>query len=1484
MAGRVNTKFVVLLSAVMASIVLGMGVFWYVFVHKDPAELVHRGDQLMEQGDAAMALEFYGKAIARQRDDVRHLDKYLRALEVAPVRDRTEAQKYFGQLRDFTRVAADQTNDPERIATYYSLLLELARDFGGTAFLNELHEHASGRLKGQPDDVLARKYRGIAQVNRLNVDMLETDRLQAKEDLLLALEAMPKDEEIGFHLALWHMFEANRLALSGANQQEIDAQRAQALEALDQMLAVNPEEISRQRKYLQIVSIHPVLERGDHAREVVTQLEAQLLENPQPTEVVLSAADMLMRLFDEPVDESQAQVTEGLVRARRLIEAAAAAHPGDVAYELTLGRIYETMGDEEAALAQYEAARTADGGLPATEFLLAREHHMRATLAMADLLLARTALMKDAKDRQPIYEQVEELVKTARAQAPQAPQVNLLEGKLKLAQGQLGEASVLLSQADQQFGDRNPEARLLTARTHWRTGNWGAAAELMERLVAAAPGAEPLRLETARIYLDGGDLEKAQRHVDYVMRTQPENGQALMLQAQLHVRRGEKDKAVALIDRLDPQANAGALSTVAGLYVLVGERDKARELLENAFQQDPNMDLRTLQMLFALVEDPERVSQMMDYARQQGVDTEMLAILNTLLSNRTTNPDEMIEQLASRQDSELEQALTRMQLYRMSGDEQKLRDAVAEAAELAPNNAQVIDRQYHQALADKNWTEAARLAQLAGQQNLDLAKGAFFQARLASARGRLTESIAHYRRGLAARPVFADGWRQFAEVLARNGDTAEAANAFKKSLEQRPNHLPAMHGLASVQDSLGQRAEALRTLRQAAQLAEGDMRIIELYLRYEEQHGDRTRSLEMRRGIAKARPQEVGNRHALAILLADQNLRDEALEVANGLLAEFGTTTSTLATLANVHRILGEAERGDQMLRDHLASRGAEATSDEYLVLARYRVASKNDEGTLEAYRQAIALEDSKKRTASREFADLLFDSGNLEQATGYYEQLHQQNPDDPRVTLRLAEAMLRTGRADEAAAVLEPIKNQPTARALRAMVSRERGSNDEALQLIEEALEQDPRNARLHHERALTLAKDPQRLAAAESSVNDALSRDPNLAPARELLAKLLLQRGDVSGAMRELRTLLAQRPGNTQARLQLVELSLNQRDLASAKRLLREGAAASPGDASWPRLLAQVAAMDNQPTEAVEHWRQTVALAPTPDNVNALALALLTANQPEQTLAVLHEHASMTEQIPLLTVVRGRALLAAGQPDAARRTMTQALANSRSAEEVMAVADHIGKAFGPSTAVSELASMAAPNLPQGWLELARAQMELNARQYQPAAARLKAMQPGEDIRPHHQRLLGVALQHSGAYAEARAVYEQMLQATPDDPAILNNLAYLLTEQMGEPQTALPLVEKAAQQAPDNPHLLDTLGWTQYKVGRLDEARLSLERSVSLQPLAASSLHLAIVYKDLGLSREARAMLEQAKRLAEETEDAEILEQANSLLNPQDA
>lgn len=121
----------------------------------------------------------------------------------------------------------------------------------------------------------------------------------------------------------------------------------------------------------------------------------------------------------------------------------------------------------------------------------------------------------------------------------------------------------------------------------------------------------------------------------------------------------------------------------------------------------------------------------------------------------------------------------------------------------------------------------------------------------------------------------------------------------------------------------------------------------------------------------------------------------------------------------------------------------------------------------------------------------------------------------------------------------------------------------------------------------------------------------------------------------------------------------------------------------------------------------------------------------------------------------------------------------------------------------------------------------------------------------------------------KSEADLRQIILMKPEDSRALNHLGYMLADQTERYEEALELLERAIAISPDDPAIIDSLAWAQYKLGNYADAEQNLRRAFAVFPDHEVASHLGEVLWVRGKQSEAQQVWESA---LEARPDSELL------------
>lgn len=1493
MAARVNTRFVTILSLVLIGLTAALGLT-YALVRPSPESRMAQARILEEQGRHAEALLQYERALARERDNFDYLVEYADSLERFRTSDAYDAQQALSKFLTALTRASDLRPDDDAIwrrAAEFRYVLALK--IGNVGSWNALYDLADSRLTKRPDSIVALRYRGIAQSARMRMaDLNPEQRQQGKNDLERVVAADPHDAEATFRLAMWYVSEAINVQAGARDMTLADNLRNQGVAVSAKFLADHPDRLDAQINHGRIlVSI----ERLDEAQALLAAVEAQLLENPSHPDDVLMVSRLLSVTDRERIAlaAEDGYTTRGQKRSTALLQRAVRAWPDDLALRIALGSAYQAEARLDEAIDSFDHVRRQELKLTPMEVYTTRATQDTATYQYANLLLTRAGRTTEQAPKDQDLTMAREVIRGLPDRLADHARTKALQGKMALVEGKYHDALRLLNEASNQLGDRDIEVLLLAASASQQINQFGESARRLEQVLQLNPDLHQQRLSLARLYLRTGQVDQAQRQINLLRQARPTDAAPLQLQAAVYLSQGEPQRAVAIFEAMNPDENRAVALRLAGLYAVADRKADAMTLLRRLTEEDPR-DMQALQMMLSTAEDQDEREAALERAKEAGVDQQVLRVLSARYGDEGTMNSVFDELLADMQQEDPFQ--WRMTQYRMLAQQGQLDEArrhLDEAARLKPDNPSVIEALFNEAIREGDLNRARALADKARRLNLDQAEGQFFMGKLLLLSGDSAGAVTAFRRGLTLRPVYSEGWQMLGGALQANGDSEAASAAFVRALDQRPDNVTALRGLARAQAERGETTAAIATLERAVRLRPNDLELRSLHLSFIEAFGKPADALQPRQQMAAEHPEYYSNRRALARLLVILDRPAEGVAAIDRVIAEEGLTRENVMAAAAIRAHAGYALQARDMLAKYVADRGPDVAWDDWSLLGTFLLQINAIQDAQQAFQRAIELEDPKEKQATRQLADALFRLGQDRQAAALYEQVVRGKPDDERARLRMVEALVRAGDVDRAQQELdEHVKLYGSSvttqllqgamlipRATSALMSgdmnKARSLQEQALEAFNRAIEQQPRNAVAFYQRAMLLRTDPQRDAQVISDLRQALSLDADMAQARRLLAQIHISRNELGDAERELRSLIERAPDGAEHYAALADLLLSSQRYAPLRRLLDDAATRFPTDPTWPQWKARLAAAQGRVDEQLTLLRQAFDLSPHPALLADVANAMLSADRPRDAMNLLNAQEPMVARQPVLLAIRARAMAKLDRSSEAADALRQAVQMSQDLTQLEAVTDQMVLALGLQPSLELLTPLSTgPRAPA--VELMIGRMEILLGRHDAAVARLEQAQqripPDSPLQLLALRMTATAQLNAGRHQAAADVLRKIIDRVPNDVEALNNLAFILADNLNRGSEALAFAERAAAMAPRNAQVLDTLGWTQYKAGRPTQALETLRRSARLQAGIYPEMHMGIILAELGQAAVARNHLESARTLAEESNNQQLL------------
>ncbi|MEP7062465.1 MAG: XrtA/PEP-CTERM system TPR-repeat protein PrsT [Betaproteobacteria bacterium] len=785
-------------------------------------------------------------------------------------------------------------------------------------------------------------------------------------------------------------------------------------------------------------------------------------------------------------------------------------------------------------------------------------------------------------------------------------------------------------------------------------------------------------------------------------------------------------------------------------------------------------------------------------------------------------------------------------------------------------------------------TETAQLKTAIGQAQLglgkpDLAKAAFDEAQrvdpsyapalvgeavLVAREGDLAGALLQAEKAIAAAPQSPEAWQIKGDLLLAQNKNAEAIDAYRKVIAIKPDYLTAHWALIAALVRDGKTADA-------------DQAVVAL------------------KAVAPKHPQT----HYYEALVRSQEKNFTAARdaIQQQLAVDPENLTGVLLSAA-IDYELHAYDRAEASLLKVIA----QTPQNDYArrLLVNTLLQTRQPGRALDALKPMLTRigSDAGMQNVAGE---VYLQNGDPASAAEYFEKAAALDPKGPRQKTGLALTRLAQGdtvrgvKELEAAAAVDPGARSDL---MLIAVALRRHDWQGALNAVDALEKKQPKQPLGPNLRGLALLGKGD-VAGARASFEHALSFDPNYFPAIASLARLDLAEKKPKDAQKRFEDLLVRKPGNGQALLSLAEIRAGSgAPPDEVNGLIDKAIRANPKDVEPRVAMVRNYLRVKEPRKAVLAAQDALAAIPgRSELLDSLGQAQQAAGDTSDALTTFKRFAEVSPDSPTPYLRMAALQVATKKFDGAGDSYRHALAikpdlieaqkglaaieaNSNRLPEALAVAKDIQKQR-PKESVGYLVEGDVYASKRDWPKaLAAYRAAMSHAGATESAVKVNAVLVASGQGAEADKMAVAWLRDHPAddafrfslaelagerkdYANSMRYYGQVLQHQPDNPVLLNNIAWV-AGQVKDPK-ALEYAEKANKLAPDQPRILDTLGTLLVEKGDTARGLPMLQKAVQMAPdISAIRLNLARALVKAGQNDAAKKELDTLAGLGDKFRD----------------
>jgi tetratricopeptide (TPR) repeat protein len=710
--------------------------------------------------------------------------------------------------------------------------------------------------------------------------------------------------------------------------------------------------------------------------------------------------------------------------------------------------------------------------------------------------------------------------------------------------------------------------------------------------------------------------------------------------------------------------------------------------------------------------------------------------------------------------------------------------------------------------------------------------------------GKYREAAIQYSNAIQLDSRFADAHYKLGETYLKLRDWQRAAQELARTVELTPDNYPARLDLANLLISGRDAKDAQLQLDVLREKVPNQADTHEAWANlYAAQDNLIAATQEIKQAI-KLDPNRSESYLLLAIFELRANQPDQAeADFQQAIKVDPKSMTAQLA-LGSYYQSRNRLPEAEQQFK-HAIDVDPKSPEPRTAMARVLMQEGKRDE--IEAFLRQTKLDLSDNPEGYRMLGDFYFASGDLDKAVAEYTSLYHDHPKELQVQKNYIQLLILKNRLDEATKLDDEIlKTSPhdvDALVYKGQVQLRQNDGSGAVDSLHSALRYDPDNAVAHYQLGNAFAEQHNENQA-ESEWREAVRIQPELSDAQRALAGLSLRRGDVDAVLQAAQQIITAQPFAPDGFLLKCIAETARQKYADAQQDAQQAMQRAPQSPAPFVQMGNIQLVQKHYPEAEKFYQQALDKDPSSsDGLSGLMNTYFVQKQFDQAVAAANAQIAKSPNNSNFYDLLGTALFN-GKKDLP------------GAETALRKAIELDK-----NNIDALEKLGKVQVQEGNLDNALA-LYLQSIKDNPREVTFYI-------------LAGELYEAKKDWDHAKAVYQQALSISPDNPLASNNLAYVMLEQGGNIDVAMAMAQTARRGLPDSPNTADTLGWAYYRKGIYQSAITQFQEALRLSEKrgepddADFHYHLGLAYQKANQTALARQQLEKAVKLRPNDADA---------------